>query len=245
MSPAAHQCRLLCSRDACILSQNAVLHYERALALNPAHVAAQRGLCVPAQLCCCLTCTDSFNSAEATTLAEQLHIDSERETAEATRGDRPPLPQHSLSDEDAAEQLLAAEAMLRLHPAMEGAKCAHVEAMILCRQYDAALKACSLLLPTSLNTVYLKAEAQWRGGRPGDALQTLRAAGIAEGAAGKCAQLASFLKQLMVRASTGLISAQTIISFRTHFRRPLRLATQLRTRKVELRHLAGCSLWNA
>ena len=196
-------------------------------------------------MCRWLTCTDSSNSAEAAALAEQLHIDAERGRAEATRGDRPPLPQRSLSDEDAAEQLLAAEAMLRLHPAMEGAKCAHVEAMILCRQYDAALKACTLLLPTSLNTVYLKAEAQWRGGRPGDALETLRAAGIAAGAAGKCAQLASFLKQLVVRASSGLTSSQTIISFRTNRRRRLRLAMQLRMRIAELRHLAGYSPWNA
>ena len=160
-------------------------------------------------MCCCFVRTDSSSSAEATALAEQLHLDAERGTAAASRGDRPPLPhQRSSSEEDAAEQLLAAEAMLRLHPAMEGAKCAHVEALILCRQYDAALKACTLLLPTSLDTVYLKAEAQWRSGRPADALETLRAAGFVGGAASKCGQLASFLKQLEVGAYGCHISAR-------------------------------------
>jgi hypothetical protein len=147
--------------------------------------------------------TDPSSSAEATALAKQLRIDAERGAAAATRGDRPPLPQQrSLSDDDAAEQLLSSEALLHAHPAMEGAKCGHVEALILCRKYDAALKACTLLLPASLNTIYLKAEAQWRGGSPADALETLRAAGIAGGAACKCSQLASFLKQLVVRPNS-------------------------------------------
>ena len=123
------------------------------------------------------------------------------------RGDRPPLPhQCSLSDDVAAEQLLSAEAMLCAHPALEGAKCTHVEALILCRKYDAALKACTTnLLPASLNTIYLKAEAQWRGGSPANALETLHAAGVGEGAACKCGQLATFLKRLVVRVPTKFV----------------------------------------
>ena len=82
---------------------------------------------------------------------------------------------------------------------MEGVNCAHVEALILCRKYDAALKACSSLLSHSLDAIYLKAEAQWRGGSPDDAMETLRAVGVDETAACKCGLLATFLQRLLVR----------------------------------------------
>lgn len=142
-----------------------------------------------------------MTSADATALAEQQRTNDERGAAAAMRGDRPPLPQQrTVSVEAAAEQLLAAEDMLRANPAMEGVKCAHVEALILCRKYDAALKACTSLLSHSVDALYIKAEAQWRAGKPDAALETLRAACIDESAACKCGLLATFLKQLLVRA---------------------------------------------
>ena len=91
--------------------------------------------------------------------------------------------------------------MFRAHPALEGATCAYVEALILCRKYDAALEACSSLLSHSLDALYLRAEAQWRAGNPDDAMETLRAARSDDSASCKCGVLATFLKQLMVRPS--------------------------------------------
>lgn len=139
--------------------------------------------------------------AEATALTNQQRSDVERGAAAAMRGDRTPLPQQRLmSAEDAAEQLLAAEAMLRAHPAMDGVIAAHVEALIMCRKYDDALKACTAsLVSRSLDALYLKAEAQWRAGNPDAAMETLQAARIDENAACKCSSLVAFLRQLLVR----------------------------------------------
>ena len=184
-------------------SQQALQHYKHVLTLNPAHDAAVRGMCVartqnrPQQQ---LTLHRAI-SAEATALADQQHTDAARAAAAATRGDRPPLPQQRLvSAESAAEQLLTAEAMLRAHPAMDDVICAHIEALIMCRKYDAALKACTTsLVSRSLDALYLRAEAQWRSGNPDGAMETLDAAGIDENAKCKCGLLASFLKQLLVR----------------------------------------------
>jgi hypothetical protein len=117
------------------------------------------------------------------------------------RGERPPLPQQRLiSAEHAAEQLLAAEAMLHAHPDRECVICAYMEALILCRKYGAALKACtSSLLSHSLDALYLKAEAQWRAGSPDAAMETLSAVRIDESATRKCGVLVAFLKHLLVR----------------------------------------------
>lgn len=90
--------------------------------------------------------------------------------------------------------------MLRAHPGMDGVISAHVEALIMCRKYDVALKACTAsLVSRSLDALYLKAEAQWRAGSPDEAMETLQAARLDENAACKCGSLVAFLRQLLVR----------------------------------------------
>ena len=139
--------------------------------------------------------------AAAAELAEQGREATQRAAASAMRGERATLPRQPLAYDIAADQLLAAEAMLRAQPNLEAAKCAHAEALILCRAYDAALEACSRLHPGSLDAAYLRAEAQWRAGKPDAASATLQEALARQPDAtdGKCGDLAGFVKQLLVR----------------------------------------------
>jgi hypothetical protein len=98
---------------------------------------------------------------------------------------------------------------------MEGPRCAHVEALILCRSYDAALDACARLQPGSLDAAYLRAEAQWRAGRPDAASATLHEALGTRGDAcnGKCSALARFVQKLLVRRFVSLHSAPLGLSW--------------------------------
>ena len=137
--------------------------------------------------------------AAATQLAQQQCTQAAQAAASALRGERPALPRLPVAHDAAAEQLLAAEAMLQAQPSLEAAKCAHVEALILCRAYGAALEACTRLQPDSVDGAYLKAEAQWRSGNLEAASATLQAPHVQRVGSGKCTALARFLEQLAVR----------------------------------------------
>ena len=80
---------------------------------------------------------------------------------------------------------------------LQAARCAHVEALLLCQRYADAEAACSSLLEGSTDRLYLEAEAAWRQGRleaAADRLQqALEAAG---GACPKCSDLLRFVEAL-------------------------------------------------
>ncbi len=80
---------------------------------------------------------------------------------------------------------------------LQAARCAHVEALLLCQRYADAEAACSSLLDGSTDRLYLEAEAAWRQGRleaAADRLQqALEAAG---GACPKCSDLLRFVEVL-------------------------------------------------
>lgn len=82
-------------------------------------------------------------------------------------------------------------------PSSQAARCAHVEALLLCQRYADADAACSSLLEGSTDRLYLEAEAAWRQGRleaAADRLQqALEAAG---GACSKCSDLLRFVEAL-------------------------------------------------
>jgi hypothetical protein len=141
------------------------------------------------QLFCC--------RAEACSLLEQQARGTQQDTASALRGERPALSREPISDDAAAEQLLAAEEMLQAQPTMEAPKCALVEALILCRSYAAALDACARLQQDSLDAAYLKAEAEWRRGEPTIAKATLQL--VCAKQSGKVDELAAFVTRLTVR----------------------------------------------
>lgn len=110
-------------------------------------------------------------------------------------GERCALPHEPLSEEAAAELLLAAEQMLALHPTRESIKCARVEALIHCRHYQAALTACRGLMPGSVDAAYLAAEAHWRLGHLNDAVSVLQDA-VQRDSSAKCAELMQFIVHL-------------------------------------------------
>jgi|APGre2960657444_1045066.scaffolds.fasta_scaffold01111_8 hypothetical protein len=116
------------------------------------------------------------------------------------RGQRAGLLQQAMSEEAAAEQLLAAEAMFALHPTRESVKCARVEALIYCRAYGTALDACRGLQAESVDALYLTAEVHWRAGQLASAEEVLSKAMKLSGeqAGGKCAALGAFVVQLRV-----------------------------------------------
>ena len=130
-------------------------------------------------------------------MLEQLRSSNDKAAAAALRGERPALLRTPVSCHEAAEQLLAAEAMLRAQPRLEGAKCGHVESLILCRAYKAALSACDTLEPSSLDGLYLRAEALWRSGKPELAVEALQTDCAAS--SDKCNSLMQFLQKLLVR----------------------------------------------
>jgi len=119
----------------------------------------------------------------------------EGEAAAAARGERPPL-REGVSDEEAAEQLLAAEEMFRASPEREAAKCWRVESLILCRAYAAAEEACCGLHPDTPDAAYLVAECQWRSGELEKACCTLR---NHLQTSEKCRRLGNLLERLQAR----------------------------------------------
>lgn len=153
--------------------------FRRALELDGACAAAQRGL------------------ADAGALAREQQQQEAAERAEAQRGSRPGLTREAVPEEDAAAQLYAAEQMLAANPGLQAARCAHVEALLLCQRYADAKAACSSLLEGSADRLYLEAEAAWRQGSLGAAAERLQQAlQAAGGSCGKCSSLLQFVGQL-------------------------------------------------
>ena len=85
-----------------------------------------------------------------------------------------------------------------LSPCLQAARCAHVEALLLCQRYADAEAGCSGLLEGRTERLYLEAEAAWRNGRLAAAADKLRAALAAApgGSSAKCASLAAHVAEL-------------------------------------------------
>ena len=127
---------------------------------------------------------------------EQQRI-GEKEASTSLRGERAALT--DCSDEEAAERLLSTDAMLHANPGRESVQLAHIEALICCRSYTAAMTACRAAAQMGGDRLYLLAEAQWRSGALEDAQATLQLArGQLKEAGGKCMQLAAFVSRLQV-----------------------------------------------
>lgn len=168
--------------------QRAVALFAATLEQQPQNAAALEGRCAPeSQLRIEPMLTTFCLSAAAQRLIDAQAATTRCGAASALRGDRPALPQVTVPLEEAAEQLLAAEALLQAQPGLEGAKCCVIEALILCSRYDEALRACQRLTTGSLDGLYLRAEAQWMAGCVDAAATTL---GPACAASSKCAGLA-------------------------------------------------------
>lgn len=157
-------------------------HFQRALEVDPACTAAQRGI------------------AEAAALVLELRNHTEAQQAMAAAGSRPALPRTAGSSEDAALQLISADQVLATNPSLETAKCSKIEALIILTRYPDALAACSELLP-GMERLYLEAEARWRDGDVANALIHLDQ-GLAERkkslspVPAKCAELQEFLRSM-------------------------------------------------
>ena len=179
--------------------------------------------------------------AAATQLAHQQRTQAAQAAASALRGERPALLRLPVTHDAAAEQLLAAEAMLKAQPSLEAAKCAHVEALILCRAYGAALEACTRLQPDSVDGAYLKAEAQWRSGNLEAASATLQAPHVQRVGSGKCTALASFLEQLAVRC-VARAKRRCLLLRRACLCLGRQTMQRLATRRSRLPRTASCSV---
>ncbi|KAK9865156.1 hypothetical protein WJX84_009725 [Apatococcus fuscideae] len=109
--------------------EEAVNEYQKALAIEPQNAAAKAGL------------------RKAMEAAESLQKHS---AAAAPAGmsvaRRPGLPRKAAAHEDAALQLECARAMLDANPDLEAARCAFVEATIMCGRYAAARETAGELL---------------------------------------------------------------------------------------------------
>ncbi|CAL8466826.1 g6362 [Coccomyxa elongata] len=152
--------------------------YQQALQLNPGSRAAKAGC------------------GAAAKMAEQQRSVAEQEGGTALCGERPALPLAAPDDEAAAEQLLSAEAMLQACPGLHAAKCAHVEALILCQRYTDAHSACDSLLP-GVDKLYLQAQAGWRAGSLKEALAALHGAQALVQNSPKCSQLIDLVAGVM------------------------------------------------
>ena len=166
---------------ALVKPEDALRHYEGILVEQPDHREAQLG------------------REAASQLQDKARQTRDREAQSAANGERAALPCEPLSDDEAAEQLLAAEHMHRLHPTRESVKCARVEALIQCQRCQEALDACKTLMSHSIDAAYLTTEALWRLGRLDDAVAALRGADCHTRST-KCAELLGFVTTMKVRA---------------------------------------------
>lgn len=81
--------------------------------------------------------------------------------------------------------------------APQAARCARVEALLLCRRYVDAAAACAALLEGTADRLYLEAEVAWRQGRLSAAADALRQAlQVAVAGCGKCSSLLWYVEQL-------------------------------------------------
>ncbi|KAI3437949.1 hypothetical protein D9Q98_000393 [Chlorella vulgaris] len=127
---------------------------------------------------------------EAAELAATIAKQEEAEQAAAQRGSRAGLSREALPEEEAVSQLYAAERMLAANPGLQAARCAHVEALLLCQRYSEAEAGCAGLLQGSADRLYLEGEAAWRQGSLEAAAAKLRQAlDVAGGSSEKCSSL--------------------------------------------------------
>ncbi|CAK0755944.1 hypothetical protein CVIRNUC_002413 [Coccomyxa viridis] len=121
---------------------------------------------------------------------EDLHRERDREAA--LHGRRKGMALQDLPHEQAAEQLISADAMLAACPRLESAKCARVEALIQCARWDTADRACRELLP-GVDGLYLRSELLWRQGQLPGAMEALSSALASSTGSGKCQERLAFL----------------------------------------------------
>jgi tetratricopeptide (TPR) repeat protein len=133
---------------------------------------------------------------EAAEAAQKQQRQAEAEQAAAQLGCRPGLSREALPEEEAVEQLYAAERMLAANPGLQAARCAHVEALLLCQRYADAEAECSSLLEGSADRLYLEAEAAWRQGSLATAADRLRQALQVSQGSGKCSGLLRHVQEL-------------------------------------------------
>lgn len=150
--------------------------FRCALQLDAACASATRGL------------------AEAAALVQRQLQQADAEQAAAQAGTRPALTREAVPAEEAAVQLLAADAMLAANPGLHAARCARVEALLLCSRYTDAAAGCSSMLEGTAERLYLEAEVAWRQGRLQDAAEALHL-GL-QAAGGSCAKCASLLQNV-------------------------------------------------
>ena len=152
--------------------------FRQALELDASCAAAVKGL------------------AEAAEAAQKQQRQVEAEQAAAQLGSRPGLSREAMPEGEAVGQLYAAERMLAANPGLQAARCAHVEALLLCQRYADAEAECSSLLEGSADRLYLEAEAAWRQGSLAAATDRLRQAlRVAQGS-GKCGGLLRHVEEL-------------------------------------------------
>ena len=149
-------------------------HFQRALDLDASSAPARGGL------------------AQAVAALERQRQQHAAEQAAAAAAARPGVPRGDVTEGDAVQQLHSAAEMLAANPRLEAAKCAHVEALLLCQRYADAKAECEGLLPGA-ERQYLEAEATWRLGDLEAATLLLQDALAAAPGAAKCADLLAFV----------------------------------------------------
>lgn len=91
----------------------------------------------------------------------------------------------------------------------QAARCAHVEALLLCQRYADAEAACSGLLEGSTDRLYLEAEAAWRQGKLEAAADRLQQALVAAGGAcPKCSDLLQHVEALQQTEQEALFALE-------------------------------------
>ena len=152
--------------------------FRRALELDAGCGAAARGL------------------AEAGQLAAEAAEQAAAEVAAAQRGSRAGLTREAVPEEEAVAQLYAAEQMLAANSRLQAARCAHVEALLLCQRYAEAQAGCCSLLEGSADRLYLEAEVAWRQGSLAAAAGSLQRALQVAGSSRKCSSLLAHVCEL-------------------------------------------------
>ncbi|KAL4452009.1 hypothetical protein ABPG75_007671 [Micractinium tetrahymenae] len=156
--------------------------FNRALELEPGNATAKRGL------------------EEAAGLAERQRAQKAEEAAAAAAGSRPGLSRGAVGEEEAVAQLYAAEQMLAANPRLQAARCAHIEALLLCQRYAEAEAGCSGLPEGSTERLYLEAEVAWRQGRlqaAADKLQQALQVAASSSGRQKCSSLLEHVSSLL------------------------------------------------